>query len=645
MNYQSDEYSMHSGGFAAPPTRALRLRRWLVFLLVFLPCMLASQAYIFLQPAIFQSVATVLTTAATDIDQDSSVADAQHVSIQKQILLGSAVLEKTQQHLQDMLTNTQDWHVDELRNLFTVVPEPNTNLVHLQAEGPDPKLLRRAINAWIESYLQLRAAFIAENTDKVTAELHDQLRRIDKQVLDKRSEIDKFRLEHDILSTESTDNQAHARLQGLNKSLNAALEEEVKAKAKLDTVIDAISRDEVVVPETDTRTMAVLIQQAEKLREQLAAIEAQYTKEYIDLNPNLRRVREQLVEIEGKITDKASVGKDFARQEAENNYAAARQAVVAIKQQMQAHKQLAAAYTSQFAEHQALQQELLKMETLQQETKQRLVDLEVKQRESYPQVNVVDWATLPEVPIRPNYLQESLLALAISLSLALLTVVIIDYLSRDTAVAPSPALMSLGGIHLHHQPQAMLDNGEEQGQAQVAYDPLKTLPASTAQRELNHAEVLALRQAADLNLKLIISLLFNGLSLAEILMLAPENLNIQTSMIIIPQRRNVVMNSSVAECLNSQSACSDWPSEEEIDTLLCCTAIDCGLPEAQQLNAQTLRHTYLLFLVRQGIKLADLAKIVGSLTPSQLMELSRFSPAQPGLPLESIELDFFAAHL
>jgi hypothetical protein len=49
-------------------------------------------------------------------------------------------------------------------------------------------------------------------------------------------------LQHDILSLESTDNEAHARLQGLNNSLNAALEEEAKAKAKLDAIRAAIAK-------------------------------------------------------------------------------------------------------------------------------------------------------------------------------------------------------------------------------------------------------------------------------------------------------------------------------------------------------------------------------------------------------------------
>lgn len=602
--------------------------------------MLVSQIYIFLQPAIYQSGATVLTMAATDLDQASPSADIQHVSIQKQLLLGSSILEKTVEHLQNMLTNNRDWNADELRNMFAVIPEPETNLVHLQAEGPEPKVLQRAVNAWIETYLQIRAAFVAENTEKVTAEITDQLQRIDRQVAEKRNEVDRFRLQHDILSTESADNQAHARLQGLNKSLNSALEEEVKAKAKLDTILGAISRNEVVVPEEDTRAMAVLLQQAEKLREELAAIEAHYTKEYIDLNPNLGKVREELIEIEAKIAQKASVGKDFARQEAEHNYAAAREAVAAIRQQMQAHKQLAAEYTSQFTEHQALQQELLNLETLQQETKQRLVDIDVKQREKYPQVDVVDWASLPDKPIRPNYLQESLMAFAGSLALALLAVLIIDYLSREPA--PQPAPMSLGGIHLHHQPRAMLDVTEPAA-PQVGYDPLKALPIADTPRELNHQEVLTLTQAAEPSIKAVIHLLFNGLSLAEILTLSADCLNFDALMILIPGQRNVLMTDSVADCFNKDVAFDNWPTEAEIKTLLCCAAIDSGLPNPELITIETLRYTYLLFLVRQGIKLADLTKIAGPLSPEQLLELGRHGVPPANLGLENINLDYFRA--
>lgn len=637
MEYQAHEFQNTADSFVGHGQRAsVRLRRWLLFSLIFIPCLLASQIYIFMQPAIYQSVATVLTMAATDIDQASPAADVQHVNIQKQILLGTMILEKTAERLQQLRLNSKTWSADELRSLFAVIPQPETNLVQLQAEGPEPQILQLAVNAWIDSYLKVRAEFIAENTEKVVAELNEQLQRIDRQVVEKRNEIDRFRLQNNILSTESSDNQAHARLQGLNASLNKAMEEEVKAKAKFDTVLDAISRNETVVPDSDSQSMAVLVQQAEKLRDQLAAIEGQYTQDYIELNPNLRRVRDQLAEIEAKIAEKATVGKSFARQQAENDYTAARQAVIAIKQQMEAHKKLAADYTKQFAEHQALQQELLKLETLQQDTKQRLVDIDVKQRQKYPQVDVVDWATLPDKPIRPDYLQQSLLAFVVSLGLALSVVTIIDYLNREP---PVPAPMNLGGIHLHHQPHPMLDLTPPQ--SQVAYEPAKALPVANIARALTYEEVLALYQTADPHIKLIIGLLLNGLSLSEIVSLNPDNLDSENALILVPGRRNLIMSQQVAQLLSQIGPVTSWPTLDDIETLLCCAAIDSGLRNPEQINAETLRYAYMLFLVEQGIKLTDLTKIAGSLSPGLLLELGRFSPEPAGLPLEKIDLNYF----
>jgi hypothetical protein len=112
-------------------------------------------------------------------------------------------------------------------------------------------------------------------------------------------------------------------------------------------------------------------------------------------------------------------------------------------------------------------------------------------------------------------------------------------------------------------------------------------------------------------------------------------------MILIPEQRNVLMTNSVVDYFNASYSWENWPTEAEIKTLLCCAAIDSGLPDPENITIETLRYTYMLFLVRQGIKLADLTKVVGALSPSQLLELGRFSPTQSGLPLESINLEYF----
>jgi uncharacterized protein involved in exopolysaccharide biosynthesis len=610
-------------------------RRLFIFLSVFLPLFLVTQTYVFLQPAVYVSEASVLTTAATDIDQASPNADLQHVSIQKQLLLGQPILDKTLETLQKQ-DSAEHWSSDALRTMFAVVPVVDTNLLKLVAEGSQPRALQHAVNAWLEAYRQARADYVAEISEKVTNTLNDELTRIELQINDKRRDINEFRLKHDILSVESADNLAHARLQGLNQSLNKALEEEVKAEARMDALHNSIAQGKTVVPDSDSKALAVMIEQAERLREKLEGLRSRFTDEYIRFNPSLRKLPEQLAELESKINTKLQSGGGIAVQEAENNYAAAHQAVATIQRQMTAHKQEAAEYTGQFAKHQALQQELQKLENLKQDIKQRLVDIEVKQRQKYPQVDVIDTASLPSKPIRPDYWLESAIAFAASLALGLLAVWMGDYLRREQ---PIPSMETVSATQLPHEARQAF-GGFSIPQA-IYYDPLKVLENDTGSRELSYAETAALFAAADHRTKQIIALLLNGLSDAEIMSLTADCFDLQQQSINIPlSERQLAMT----HCTKALLAASGWQAIqsplEEFDAILTCAAIDGGLFGAEQIKAETLSYTYTLFLIRQGIRLADLTKIIGPVSPSRLLQLGKFSPDGAGLPLEQIDRDY-----
>lgn len=636
MSFNTNQYQATADAYRHPGTLH---RRWpsrlTLFSAIFLPLLLATQIYVFSQPAIYVSEASVLTTAATDVDQASPDADLQHVSIQKELLLGQPILEKTAEQLLPHEDNSH-WSVDELRSMFAVKPVVDTNLLKLTAEGPKPILLKRALNAWLEAYRQARADYVAEISEKVTTELAEELARIDSQVTDKRREIDQFRLQHNILSVESTDNQAHARLQGLNQSLNKALEEEVKAKSKMDAIHNAIAQGKTVVPESDSRSLAVMIEQAGKLREKLAELRGQYTDDYIRFNPAFRDIPSQLAELEEKINAKAQAGGGIIAQEADNDYAAAHQAVATIERQMAEHKQLAADYTSQFAKHQAMKEELLKLETLQQETKQRLVDIEVKQRQKYPQVEVIDSASLPSKPIRPDYWQESAIAFAASLALGLLAVWIGDYLRRE---APIPTLDAVVDGRLQHDPRQAL--GGFAAPRSITGYASKALENDASPRELSYEETSALFSAADTQAREILSLLLNGLSTLEIMSLTAECFDLQGRLITIPMSGRTL---AMTQCTMDLLAAPGWQTItcgiEEVDALLSCAAIDGGLVAADQIRAEMISYTYALFLVRQGIKLTDLPQIIGPVSPSRLLLLGRFSPEGAGLPLEQIDRNY-----
>jgi hypothetical protein len=66
--------------------------------------------------------------------------------------------------------------------------------------------------------------------------------------------------------------------------------------------------------------------------------------------------------------------------------------------------------------------------------------------------------------------------------------------------------------------------------------------------------------------------------------------------------------------------------------------VDSGLPDPQQITAEAVRHSYIAYLVRQGLRLSDLEQVVGYLEPPEMLSYSTYSPPQQGRKIDEIEL-------
>jgi polysaccharide biosynthesis transport protein len=76
----------------------------------------------------------------------------------------------------------------------------------------------------------------------------------------------------------------------------------------------------------------------------------------------------------------------------------------------------------------------------------------------------------------------------------------------------------------------------------------------------------------------------------------------------------------------------------DLSAALVCAAVDSGLPEPQEITADVIRHSYIAYLVRQGLRLSDLEQITGYLEPSALSSYGAYSPPQQGRHIYEIEL-------
>ncbi|MFO8002649.1 GumC family protein [Thioalkalivibrio sp.] len=628
----SIELLQGSPGGGESPRRPVRLG---VFLVTFLVCAALGLAFTYLRPPVYQTSATVLTVKPKGVDQPSADADIEHVAIQRRLLLGDDVLERLAAALRREGHDPGRYTgAGGLRAMLAVLPVPDTNLVELRAEGGEPELLQKAVDHWAEAYVALRAARIADIASRTTAELVAEQAQLGRRIADKRTELEAFRERHDIVSMEREENETLSRLRGLNASLNKAREEATEARARLSAVQTSLAQGRVVVPDEEKSRLAGLQSEAQALRERLSRLEERYTRRYMELDPNLRDLPEELAAVEAQIRRLTSVGQTQASTDAEQAVLVAEETVRSLEAELAAHRSRVAEFTARFAEHQVLEEELERLEVVFNDNQERLARIEMSNREQFPPLEVVDRAPLPLEPVRPLYTRDAGIALGLSVLVALFLAWLVDYLTgrmrREPAVtgvrvfggaAPEAPLLP------RHGSDAILVGG-----AAAARFP------SAWPRELEPAEVAALLETASPVTALQAGLLLSGVTPEEIPLLAgrvdPDS---DTLDIGGPGARSLTLPGGVRR-LAAVATDAEWAwTDEEMRAGLQIAAADAGLTDAAGISPEALQHTYLVFLVRQGARLGELARRAGPLQAGRLSRYARLSPPGANRPLEDID--------
>lgn len=633
-----------------------RRREFLTFIVIFLLFSIAGLAYCFSRTPIFRSSASLAlhgdaesnrywATPGDTASNQNPVSDLQHVTVQSRILSDPHLLQSVWNAIQanGAIRSGAIQNFNALRNMLSVVILPDTNLVELRAEGSTPEILPALINAWIETYRAIRADDIDQSASSTNAALTDQLETLREEINRKRREIEAFRKSHGIMSEVRDENPVLTRLTGLNQALNQANDEAVKAQARLESVQESVARGEAVFLDNsnNAESLAELEKSAELLREQLAKLKQQYTPDYIRLVPDLRAVPEQLRAVEAKIASFGKVDQDrvlsIARQEAR----AADQKSQSLQRQLDEYKKTAGEFAARFSEYQAKQTQLRDLEERYRATGDKILKTEVRQHRKYPDIEVISEAFLPQQPIRPDYLRDAGITVVSSLILSLLGVWIANFLVPRQA--PVPATVTLAGIHLYPDAnRSMLAPplaAPHLGAPPLPYAAL----AQPIPDELTETELKGLWDSSPLKGRQLIAVLLTGVSADEAARLAPEHFDMDRNQIEIPgdHPRSLAMPDRLKSLFLESENLPAWRmsrqvSSEDLSALLACLATDADLP-CERVSPEAIRHTYLMYLVRQGIRLAELSDIAGYIAPSMLAVYRSRSPRGPGKSLNEID--------
>ncbi|MDX1734512.1 MAG: hypothetical protein R3228_09095 [Halioglobus sp.] len=428
--------------FDEPLRRSVRAK---IFVLIAATATIVGLVVTALQPSVFRASATVLMTAPVAIDDEEQEANVQGVAIQRRILLGSEVTEQ----LQDALARDGFAEVDKrfLRETLSVSPVPETNLVEMSASGEDRKLLPVVVNTWIDVYSDIRAAGIQQSQQQTLRLVRDQLAGLEVKLEEARSALALYRKEHNITSAERQENEVMSRLEGLNEALNKAIELEVLTAARLRTMENALAQGKQIVAASDRESVAEMENELRGLQNRLKNLGKTYTIEYIRKQPRLRNIPVRIAELEQALKEIYAKGEDLQLSIARQEHEAAQQSVIELRAQLKSLEQDAAAFTTIYATHQALAEDLARLEDLNRETQARLIEVQVNPVDKYPQVSIIDRPRDSE-RMGPDYLLWLGGTAATALVLGILGVWLHGFLSPRKA---QPAFVTLSGVHMYPQ--------------------------------------------------------------------------------------------------------------------------------------------------------------------------------------------------
>lgn len=631
-----------------PPSTAARGRRWKVFFAVLALALAIGLAMVYGREAVYRATASVLTVKPKAVDSRSAEADVEHVAIQGRLLLGDPLLGRLAQRLADE-GDHQAGDLDQLRGMLAAVPVPETNLLELRAEGADPARLQRAVNRWAETYELFRAEEIAAATGRTSAELEDQLAQLNQRIEGARSELQAFRANHEIVGLERGENRALAQLRGLNDSLSKARDGLIAAQARKLAIDEAVARGETVIPSEQKAEIARMQLAVQRARVRLGDLRQRYTEAYIERDPALKALPDELRAMESELAHALRLARLTVADEAQQSLEAARLGVSELERELDRQQRAVQEFNERYREFKTLEENLARLEGLAADNTQRLAQIQLSNFEKFPPIQVVEWARLPTRPIHPDYERDLIIAVLGALFLALFVTWLVEYLSERPAPGPAPPYL---GVRIYPGGEAAA-LAAPLADAQIAQQPQDRLAGPGEQpvpqppvlpRELTVGETRALLGATDDQTLGYATLLLSGVSPYELPLLHAACFDSESGWLEVPgaARREILLGTAMWPRLRPILDLIDQPrmamTVAEIDDQLRVAATQAGLSAPQTVSALSLWHSYVLFLVRQGIEPGALAARVGPVQAEVMQQLARFAP--PGAPRALPTIDF-----
>ena len=636
-----------------PPPRRSR-RRAAVFLCAFIPALAISLTYVYLRPAEYRAVARLHIAPAAAVTQPTEAKDTPTVTTdaksfltEVQVLTSRPLLQNVLERLKsdDALPDLGPDPIEAMQGMLHAEPVAGTQVVELSAEGREPQFVPRLVNTVVDAYRQHVADAYKVHASSTYGEVSNEVSALDAQVAARRQAIDAFRARYDIVSMEHKENDVLADIEGLSQSYTEANGRLAKAQAHLQTLRAAVADGKGIVKEKDDPMLTDLEHRVSGLQEQWREQQRRYTPAYLAIDPDATSIKARLENLEEQLTTQRAASVRAALTDAEEELSATQAAVEQLRRDVADNQKEAQEFATHLNEYKSLREDLDHFEGMHRAALDRLTKLQASEQERAPQVELMEAAAPSSEPWRPNYRQDALIAVAGSLAFGLFATWFADFIAGPPM---SPAMLVQ-----HAWAPTMLGRDVTSAPLSLAAPGIAQLPApEPLPRELGDAEIAALVAAATDDARLVVVALLMGLSAEELVALRWDEIDLSAGIIRVANEapRAVPLleplhglliggqraeTGATAEVLhNAQGACLEIA---EVERLVLYAAYDAGLDRPQEVTPTALRYTYLCFLIRQGIRAADIADAVGGIRQKELITCMQINSPRERRPLELID--------
>lgn len=623
-------------------------RRLRVFLATFLTVLIIGMVFTYSRPAEYRAQARVAiktaaavtslpgaTPGSATVTTSTNGASAGSLQTEASILLSRPLIEATLAKLSQQGIDLPEFGIDRISAIqaaLTAEPVADTHLIKLTLSGPRHEHLSAILTALIEAYSRRTFESYAASASSESASLRQELEHLEQRLDEKKNALENFRQSADIVSGERDENQILARVKGLSVSLNLANEKIAEAEGRVRSLRESLAAGKGTVRVKDNPTLAALEARASQLRESLREQERLYTPQYMAMDPNVRGMQSRLADLDRQIAEQRGSSGRVALAEAENELAAHQQQRQRLQQQIAEERSAVHAFSRTFSTFKTMQDELAQLEASRRGLSERLLRTETSETSRMPGIQVVEPANASTEPWRPDYSRDAGISFALALVAGLLAMALIELFNRPPQGANNPGLVPQPWITLQGLLPSLAAPAPFRQSAQAL------LPGATeGSRELSQGEVSALLRAMQEDDLPWAMLLLCGATQGEIRSVVESDLydNGTTLRIAGANARTITIPAGLSRRLEAATTKPDGPrdeaimmpdSDDELERRLICAAHDAGLDNPATVTLETLRHTCIAYLVRQGLRFSELDQIVGALPAEALREYAGLSP-------------------